>query len=89
MRSYVCVLSTDNYLDGVLVLNENLKRIKSNYTLICIINENISKKTRDILKCFGIEYKEIKNIQYSFKYIKNEIFPSLYTPPQLLEGSQN
>lgn len=65
MRSYVCVLSTDNYLDGVLVLNENLKRIKSNYTLICIINENISKKTRDILKWFGIEYKEIKNIQYS------------------------
>ena len=28
MKSYVCVLSTDNYLDGVLVLNENLQRIK-------------------------------------------------------------
>ena len=38
MKSYVCVLSTDNYLDGVLVLNENLQRIKSNYPLLCIIN---------------------------------------------------
>ena len=27
MKSYVCVLSTDNYLDGVLVLNENLQRM--------------------------------------------------------------
>ena len=70
MKSYVCVLSTDNYLDGVLVLNENLQRIKSNYPLLCIINENISKKTRDILKCFGIEYKEIKN---RFRYLKKMI----------------
>ena len=60
MKSYVCVLSTDNYLDGVLVLNENLQRIKSNYPLLCIINENISSKTRNILTYFGIMYKEMK-----------------------------
>lgn len=65
MKSYVCVLSTDNYLDGVLVLNENLQRIKSNYPLLCIINENISSKTRNILTYFGIMYKEMKNIKYS------------------------
>lgn len=65
MKSYVCVLSTDNYLEGVLVLNENLKRINSKYPLLCIINENISEMTKDTLVYFGIEFKEIKNIEYS------------------------
>ena len=65
MKSYVCVLSTDNYLEGVLVLNENLKKINSKYPLLCLINEKISERTRDILTFFGIKYKEIENIQYS------------------------
>lgn len=64
MKSYVCCLSTDNYLDGVLILNENLKRIHSKYPLLCIINENISQKTRDILTFFGITFQEINNIQF-------------------------
>ena len=57
MYSYVCVLSTDNYLDGVLVLNENLKQLKSKYPLLCLINENISEDTRSILTKFNIKYK--------------------------------
>lgn len=40
MEKYVCTLSTDNYLEGVLVLNENLKALKSKYPLLCLINEN-------------------------------------------------
>lgn len=65
MKSYVCVLSTDNYLEGVLVLNENLKKINSKYPLLCLINENISERTRDVLTYFNIKFKEMKNIEYS------------------------
>ena len=65
MKSYVCVLSTDNYLDGVLVLNENLKKINSKYPLLCLVNENISERTRDVLTYFNIKFKEMKNIEYS------------------------
>ena len=62
MYSYVCVLSTNNYLDGVLVVNECLKRFKSKYPLLCLINENITEETRKILDGFDIKYKEDKAI---------------------------
>ena len=62
MYSYVCVLSTNNYLEGVLVLNENLKQLKSKYPLLCLINEFISEETRQILTKFHIKYKLQKAI---------------------------
>ncbi len=63
MYSYVCVLSTNNYLDGVLLINENLKQLKSKYKLLCLISENIDEETRSILTKFNIEYKEMKSIR--------------------------
>ena len=62
---YVCVLSTDNYLEGVLLLNENLKKVKSKYDLLCLINENISDRTKDILNFFNIKTKVISKVDYS------------------------
>ena len=62
---YVCVLSTDNYLDGVLVLNENLKKVKSKYDLVCLVNNKISKETRDILSYFGIKYKITEPVDFN------------------------
>lgn len=68
MRKYVCVLATNNYLDGCLVLNENLKHINSEYGLLCLINEEITQETRDTLDYFNIEYKEIKKINYDVDF---------------------
>ena len=62
MYSYVCVLSTNDYLDGVLVLNENLKQLRSKYQLLCVVNENIDTETRNTLKNFDIPYKEMKSL---------------------------
>ena len=71
MEKYVCVLSTDNYLEGVLVLNENLKALKSKYPLLCLINENISKETIRKLKLFHIDYKLIPSINFNCKTLYN------------------
>ena len=70
--SYVCVLSTDNYLEGVLVLNGNLKHLNSKYNLLCLINEKISEETRDILDYFKINYKVLKSIEYDHSKNENE-----------------
>lgn len=64
MKTYVCVLSTDNYLDGILVLNENLKKVHSKYPLLCLINENITMETKKVLSEFGISYRLINNIKF-------------------------
>lgn len=62
---YVCVLSTDDYLQGVLILNENLKALNSKYKLLCIINENICLNAIKILDYFNIKHKFIPSISYT------------------------
>lgn len=57
-RTYMTVLSTEDYLIGVLALNESLKMVKSQYKLSVLINENISQKARKILKNNDIEIIE-------------------------------
>ena len=65
MESFVCVLSTDDYLEGVLVLDYNLKQLFTKYPLLCLINESISDRTKKILDYFGIKYKLINKVNYS------------------------
>ena len=62
MKKYICVLSTDSYLDGLLILNENLKNINSKYRLLCFINDNISKNVITVIEKNKIEYKMMPKI---------------------------
>lgn len=64
MKSYVCVLSTNNYLEGVLILKKNLEQVKSKYNLLCLVNEDITEKTKKTLEEFEVSYKEVKSIPY-------------------------
>ena len=68
MEKYVCVLATNNYLDGCLILNENLKHLNSKYELLCLINEGISEESKNILDYFNIKYKEVNKINYDVDY---------------------
>ena len=68
MKTYACVLSTNNYLMGVLVLNENLKRFNSKYDLICLINENITEESKQTLEKYQIKYKEFKSVKYNVDF---------------------
>lgn len=52
--SYVTVMSTENYLLGLLTMYESLKQTKTKYPLTVIVNEEISNKTINILKNNGI-----------------------------------
>lgn len=68
MKTYACVLSTNNYLKGVLVLNENLKRLNSKYDLLCLINENINEETKNTLTKYGIKYVEFNSVPYNVNF---------------------
>ncbi len=74
---YVCVLSTENYLEGVLVLNENLKHFDSKYELLCLINEDLPNYILTLLDYFGIKYKVCSKI--NFKNINKENPYWIYT----------
>ena len=55
--SYVTLLSTDNYLLGVLGLYDSLKLVKSRFPLFVLCSEGISSKSLSVLKKFGMKYQ--------------------------------
>lgn len=68
MKTYACILSTNDYLPGVLILNENLKKLNSQYGLLCLINENISEESKQTLDEYGIKYQLKRSVKYNVNF---------------------
>ncbi len=49
-NSYITVLSTENYLTGVLCLVESLRRTNTKYPINVLITDDISLKTEELLR---------------------------------------
>lgn len=47
--AYVAVLSTDSFLEGVLVLNESLRLCRSRHKLVVVVGSNVSSAVRETL----------------------------------------
>lgn len=62
-RAYVTVLSTNEYLVGVLALNESLKNVKSKYKLVTLVNKSISEFSKEILKMNDIEILKVETFE--------------------------
>lgn len=54
MKSYITSITTDNYLEGVLILNKSLKRVGAKYPLSVLISKGVSHKVEQILEKKGI-----------------------------------
>lgn len=64
---YVTLLSTENYLDAVLVLNESLKANNAQYPLIAMVPQDLVATVRPKLEKADIVIEIIKRLQYSEK----------------------
>lgn len=53
-NSYITVLSTENYLLGVLCLIKSLRETKTKYPISVLITDNISLETEEILKSYDV-----------------------------------
>ena len=51
--AFVTVLTTDDYLIGVLSLNESLKRVNSKYPFIVVVNNNVKQETIEKMEKLG------------------------------------
>jgi glycogenin len=47
--AYVAILSTDSFLEGVLVLNESLRLCRSKHKLVVVVGTNVSSAVRETL----------------------------------------
>ena len=59
MKSFVTVLSTDGYLDGVLAMVVSLRRTNTTYPILCLVTPGISLTTVQILQEHGIPVHEV------------------------------
>lgn len=60
--TYISVLSTDLYLDGILALNKSLKKAKNKYPLLVLTTDNICNTTIDKLQDKNILHKSVSYI---------------------------
>ena len=71
MNTYISVLSTNDYLPGVLVVNKCLKLTKAQFPFTVLVTDNISCNTISILEKNNIQIKHIEKELYKWeKYQK-------------------
>ena len=75
--AYVTLLTTNEFINGVVVLYDSWAKTNSQYPFYCVVSDNISKKNMDIMKFLGINLivKEKINmpkemIQYNLQHLK-------------------
>lgn len=62
---FVTLLSSDDYLKPVLILNTNLKQLNSKYPLLVMVTDNITQNTINYLQKENILYTIVPQIEYS------------------------
>jgi len=60
--AYVAVLSTDDFLEGVLVLNESLRLCRSHYKLYVALGIKVSGDVRETLARAGIRQIRVSSL---------------------------
>lgn len=70
--AYVTLLSTENYLDAVLVLNKSLKNVHAQYPLLVMVVDTIFTPTmKEIFHKNGIVYETVPPLEYS-QFVKDK-----------------
>lgn len=69
--AYVTLVTTNNYVPGVVILYESLKRVKSQFPLICMYNKDISEDNLKRLREVGIELRLVEDIGFPKQIIKH------------------
>lgn len=70
MKAYITLLSTNEYLDGVLALDQSLKNVGSKYPLVVALTGNIEPFIRNIFKLKKIEMIELEEYSFPIEYKK-------------------
>lgn len=63
--TYMTLLTNNTYVQGVILLNETLKQVKSKYPLVVLVTNEIAQATLDILDYLKIKWKLVENVQLS------------------------
>lgn len=63
--TYMTLLTNNTYVQGVILLNETLKKVKSKYPLIVLVTNEVAQATLDILDYLEIKWKLVDIIKFN------------------------
>ncbi len=75
---YATLLSTDDYIQGVIGLNHSLKLVKTKYPLICIVTSNVSQSTLEILDKYNLPYITVPYLSFTYKSCYESTLSKMY-----------
>lgn len=81
--SFISILTTDDYLEGILVLNYSLAKTNSRYPFLLLITPNLSKEVIESLAKHRINCITLKNIDNPTKIINQKIYRWHFTYSKL------
>jgi glycogenin len=61
--SFVSIITSNNFLEGVLVLHYSLGKTNSKYPFLLLVTPNISEEVLKVLSKHGIQYAIVQNIE--------------------------
>lgn len=56
--AYVTLLTTNNFMPGILVLNSGLVSVGSKYPLYCVVTSEVNDENKRVLELLGIHVIE-------------------------------
>lgn len=68
--AYVTLLTTNSYINGVIILYESLQKVKSQYPLLCLVTEDISQDIIDILNKLTIKTVLVNKLRMPDNIVK-------------------
>lgn len=81
--SFISVLTTDDYLEGILVLNYSLAKTNPKYPFVLLITPNLSKEVIESLAKHNINCIMIQNIDNPTKIVDKQLYRWHFTYPKL------
>lgn len=79
--SYITLLTSDSYVYGVMMLNESLKQVNSQYPLLVLITNNVSLASKEILNQLNISYKDVETISIADEIYQHNLSIDPVTAP--------
>lgn len=61
---FVTLLSSEDYLDGILCLSQSLRAVMSKYKLFCVVCDDIAEFVCPYLRFFDIQFKVVNRLFY-------------------------
>lgn len=84
-KAFITLLSSRNYIESILILNESFKKVKSVYSLVCaVVNDIYTKELYNLLTKNNIIVERVDRLAYSYQTrIKNINKPVLNTASKI------